>query len=88
MSKINIYGKKYPKYTGKVKKVSVVIPNYNYSNFIIERNDSVLNQTYPIYELIILDDKSTDNSVEVIEEKIKTIKNVKVKFVKNTKNSG
>lgn len=88
MSKINIYSKKYPKYTGEVKKVSVIIPNYNYSNFIIERIDSVLNQTYPIYELIILDDKSTDNSVEVIEEKIKTIKDVKVKFIKNIKNSG
>ena len=88
MSKINIYSKKYPKYTGKVKKVSVVIPNYNYSNFIIERIDSVLNQTYPIYELIILDDKSTDDSVKVIEEKIKTIKDIKVRFIKNTKNSG
>ena len=65
------------------KKVSVIIPNYNYANFIIERIDSILMQTYPIYELIILDDCSTDNSVEVIEEKIKDIK-----FIKNEKNSG
>ena len=70
------------------KKVSVIIPNYNYANYIIERIDSILLQTYPIYELIILDDCSTDNSVEVIEEKIKTIKDIKVQFIKNKTNSG
>ena len=70
------------------KKVSVIIPNYNYEKFIIERIDSILMQTYPIYELIILDDCSTDNSVEVIEEKIKDIKDIKVKFIKNEENSG
>lgn len=70
------------------KKVSVIIPNYNYAKFIIERIDSILMQTYPIYELIILDDCSTDNSVEVIEEKIKDIKDIKVKFIKNEENSG
>lgn len=70
------------------KKVSVIIPNYNYANYLIERIDSILMQTYPIYELIILDDCSTDNSVEVIEEKIKTIKDIKVQFIKNETNSG
>ena len=53
------------------KKVSVVIPNYNYENYIEERIDSILMQTYPIHELIILDDCSTDNSVNKIEEIIK-----------------
>ena len=75
-----------------IKKVSVVIPNYNYDNYIEKRIDSVLNQTYPIYELIILDDCSKDKSVEIIENKIKQIKvdkpNVKVKFIKNKINSG
>mgnify|MGYP004504773349 FL=1 len=74
------------------KKVSVIIPNYNYANYIIERIDSILMQTYPIYELIILDDCSTDNSVQVINEKIEKIKNehpeIKVKFIVNEKNSG
>ena len=69
------------------KKVSVIVPNYNYANFIIERIDSIIMQTYPIYELIILDDCSTDNSCEVIEEKIMDIKkedkNLKIKFIKN-----
>ena len=76
----------------ELKKVSVVIPNYNYAHYIEKRIDSVLNQTYPIYELIILDDLSKDNSVEVIEEKLKRIKkenkDIIVKFIKNEKNSG
>ena len=88
--KINIYKTQKKKLNINVpKKVSVIIPNYNYQDYIIERIDSILMQTYPIYELIILDDCSTDNSVEVIEEKIKTIpKDIKVKFIKNEKNSG
>lgn len=71
-----------------VKKVSVVVPNYNYENYIEERIDSILMQTYPIHEFIILDDCSTDNSVNKIEEIIKNHPDVNIKFVKNEKNSG
>ena len=46
--------------------VSVIIPNYNHAKFLDERIQSVLNQTYQNFEVIILDDKSTDNSVELI----------------------
>lgn len=49
-------------------KVSVIIPNYNHAAFLKQRIDSVLTQTYPHSELIILDDYSTDNSREVIEQ--------------------
>lgn len=70
------------------KKVSVVVPNYNYENYIEERIDSILMQTYPIHEFIILDDCSTDNSVNKIEEIIKKHPDVNIKFVKNEKNSG
>ncbi len=48
--------------------VSVIIPNYNHARFLDERIQSVLNQTYQNLEVIILDDKSTDNSVEVINQ--------------------
>lgn len=48
--------------------VSVIIPNYNHARFLDERLQSVLNQTYQNFEVIILDDKSTDNSVEVINK--------------------
>lgn len=48
--------------------VSVIIPNYNYAQYLDERMRSILNQTYQNFEIIILDDCSTDNSVEVIEK--------------------
>lgn len=48
--------------------VSVVIPNYNHSQYLAQRIDSVLTQSYHNFELIILDDCSTDNSREVIEQ--------------------
>ena len=88
--KIDIYHKPMKKLKiENPKKVSVIIPNYNYQDYIIERIDSILLQTYPIYELIILDDCSTDNSVQVIEEKIKKIpEDINVKFIKNEVNSG
>ena len=91
--KIDIYKKTRKKLEiSNPKKVSVIIPNYNYQDYIIERIDSILLQTYPIYELIILDDCSTDNSVEVINKKIEEIKkeykNLKIQFIQNEKNSG
>ena len=46
--------------------VSVIIPNYNHARYLEQRLDSVFNQTYPNFEVIILDDCSTDNSLEVI----------------------
>ena len=47
--------------------VSVIIGNYNYGNFLAEAINSVLQQTYRHFELIIVDDGSTDRSREVIE---------------------
>ncbi len=47
--------------------VSIIVPNYNHSKFLPQRIDSILSQTYQNFELIILDDCSTDNSAEVIK---------------------
>lgn len=90
--KVDIYSQHPRNKKHATKTIAAIIPNYNYADFIIERIDSVLFQTYPIFELIILDDASPDNSVKVIEEKIKKIKKkypkLKIKFIKNEKNSG
>jgi glycosyltransferase involved in cell wall biosynthesis len=48
-------------------KVAVIIPNYNHAPYLAQRIESVLNQTYHDFELLILDDKSPDNSRDVID---------------------
>ena len=89
MSKVNIYEKfSDSKVAENVKKVSVIVPNYNYAAFLNERIDSIIHQTYPVYELIVLDDCSTDNSIEVIQKKLSEIEGIKTKFIPNEKNSG
>lgn len=67
-------------------KVSVIIPNYNHSAYLKQRIDSVLNQTFQDFELIILDDYSTDDSKEVIERYAQHPKISHIVF--NTSNSG
>lgn len=47
--------------------LTVIIPSYNHGYFLKQRIDSVLNQIFQDFELIILDDCSTDNSKEIIE---------------------
>jgi glycosyltransferase involved in cell wall biosynthesis len=66
--------------------VSVIIPNYNHAPFLKERIDSVLNQTYQDFEVVILDDCSIDGSKSIIEQ---YRENEKVSvIVYNEKNSG
>jgi glycosyltransferase involved in cell wall biosynthesis len=47
--------------------VSVIIPNYNYARFVGAAIDSVLGQTYPNLEVIVVNNGSTDNSLEVLK---------------------
>jgi len=48
--------------------ISVIIPTYNRANFICETIDSVLNQTYQDYEIIVVDDGSTDDTKQVLSK--------------------
>ncbi|MDO9194748.1 MAG: glycoside hydrolase family 99-like domain-containing protein [Undibacterium sp.] len=68
-------------------RVSVVVPNFNYARYIHQRLDSVSGQNFPIYELIVLDDVSTDNSVAVIEEFLEH-SNIDSQLIINEQNSG
>lgn len=66
-------------------KVSIVLPSYNYDQYLDERIQSLLDQTYQDFELIIVDDASTDNSVDVIQ-KYDSDHRVKTRFF--SENSG
>ena len=50
-----------------VPKISVLLPVYNAENFIAESIQSILDQTEPDFELLVIDDCSTDRSLEIIE---------------------
>ena len=64
--------------------VSIVMPSYNSDKYIKDSIESVLNQTYPFWELLIVDDCSTDKTVEVI----KSFKDKRIRLLQNEVNSG
>lgn len=76
----------------KSPTISAILPNYNYAEYLSSRLDEVLNQSYPVAEVIILDDASTDASVSCINTKLAEIKDslpkIKFKTILNKKNSG
>jgi glycosyltransferase involved in cell wall biosynthesis len=69
------------------KKVSVVIPNYNYELYLKERFQTIIEQTYPVYEIIFLEDCSSDNSLEVAKNYAKNC-TISLKIITNKSNSG
>ena len=64
--------------------ISIIMPSYNASAFIEKSIDSVQKQTYAKWELIIVDDCSSDNTVELVHN----IKDERIRFFENEKNSG
>ena len=66
-------------------KVSVLIPTYNYARYLGEAIESVLNQTFTDFELIIVDDQSKDNTDEVVS---KYLHDPRVSYKKNPVNLG
>ena len=62
--------------------VTIYVTNFNYANYIEQSIESVLAQTYKNFELIIIDDGSTDNSREIINRYIEKT-NVRVIFQEN-----
>lgn len=64
--------------------VSIIMPSYNTAQYIAESIQSVLKQTYANWELIIVDDCSTDNTDEIVT----SIEDKRIRYFKNEKNSG
>jgi len=71
----------------ELKKVSVVVPNYNYEAYMPDRLATVFQQDMPVFEVIVLDDLSTDNSLEIIKQSAK-IAGRKIRIEANEQNSG
>ena len=65
--------------------VSVIVPNYNHARFLPERLSSIRNQSFKDYELIILDDASSDDSISVIRAEIADFPH---QLIINEQNSG
>lgn len=68
-------------------KVSVIVPNYNHSQFLRQRLDSIYGQSYQNLEVLLMDDCSTDNSREILKEYAEKYPD-KTKLLFNEENSG
>lgn len=69
-------------------KISVITTSYNYAEYIEETINSVINQSYQDWELIIVDDGSSDNSVEIIKAYCEKDSRIKLFQHRNGKNKG
>ncbi len=69
-------------------KISIITASYNYENFIEQAINSVINQSYTNWELIIVDDGSSDNSVKIIQEFCKKDERIKLFQHENSSNKG
>ena len=67
-------------------KISIIIPNYNHAAFLDKRLESIFNQTFQDFEIILLDDCSTDDSVKILSQYAKYQK--VSHFIINETNSG
>lgn len=67
-----------------MKKVTVFMPVYNSEKYLNTSIDSILNQTYKNFELLIIDDGSTDSSMDIIN----SYNDTRIKVIKNNENKG
>ncbi len=66
--------------------ISVVMPVYNAGDFLVDAIESILNQTYKNFEFVIVDDASTDNSLNILKKYARKTK--KIRLFKNISNQG
>jgi glycosyltransferase involved in cell wall biosynthesis len=67
-------------------KLAIILPHYNYEEYILELLDSIKNQTYKDFTLYIVDDASTDNSVSIIKEFISGHPEIKINYIRHESN--
>jgi len=68
-------------------RVTAIVPNFNHARYLPQRLDSILAQTYPLVDILVLDDCSGDDSRSVIDSYVKRFPE-RIRAVYNTENSG
>lgn len=72
----------------KLPLISFIVTSFNYEKYVIKTLESIKNQSYENIEIIVVDDKSSDNSVEKIKKFIEHNKGLAIKFIEHSKNKG
>lgn len=78
IKKTNITNENWNKIEKKDYKIGIIIPNYNYEHTIEKCLTSIVEQTYKNYEVIFVDDMSTDNSVKIASNYIDKLTSIKI----------
>lgn len=71
-----------------MKKISIIIPLYNAENYIVRCLDSIKDQTYRDFEVIVINDKSKDNSLNILNDYVAENLNINFKIIDNEINLG
>ena len=74
--------------TGRDTLISVIVPVYNVRKFIIETMDCVRRQTYTHWELLLVEDGSTDGTAEVIQEYLERTQDTRIRLIRQPSNMG
>ena len=72
----------------KLPQISFIVTSYNYEKYILKTLESIKNQTYKNFEIIIVDDCSKDKSCELVEDFINENQDLKITLIKQEKNCG
>lgn len=72
----------------KMPLVTFIVTSYNYEKFIEKTLESIRNQSYKNFEIIVVDDFSQDNSVEIIEKYIQCNQDIRISLIKHSENFG
>lgn len=71
-----------------MKKVSVIMSAYNAEKYIKRAIDSIINQTYKNIELVIVEDKSTDSTLDIIKSYTKNCSSIEIRLLEHSENKG
>lgn len=72
----------------KLPLITFIVTSFNYEQYVVKTLESIKNQTYENIEIVVVDDKSTDNSVQKIKDFTKKNNNIPIKLLEHEENKG